>query len=97
LSSAAPTWLDPEILDLLREKGCSLCIADADESPAGEIISTASWGYLRLRRSDYTEAAVAQWLERIRAQQWQSAFVFFKHEEEARGPETAIHFRKLLS
>jgi uncharacterized protein YecE (DUF72 family) len=93
----SPTWLDPEILDLLREKGCSLCTADADESRADEIISTASWGYLRLRRSDYTEDEVAQWLERILAQQWQNVFVFFKHEEEAKGPESAIHFRKLMS
>ena len=91
----SPTWRAPEILDLLRAKECSLCIADADESPADEIISTASWGYLRLRRSDYTEADLAQWLERILAQQWQRAFVFFKHEDEARGPGAAIHFREL--
>lgn len=91
----SPTWHEPEILDLLREKECSLCIADADESPADEIIQTASWGYLRLRRSDYTEADLAQWLDKIRAQNWRSAFVFFKHEEEAKGPEMAVHFQKL--
>ena len=47
----SPSWLDAEILDLLRDKGCSLCTADTDENPANEIISTAPWGYLRLRRS----------------------------------------------
>ncbi len=57
----SPSWLDDEILDLLRKKGCSLCIADADENPVHEIISTASWGYLRLRRSDYTDADLSQW------------------------------------
>ena len=90
-----PSWHDPEILDLLREKECSLCIADADENPAAEIISTAPWGYLRLRRSDYTGADLAQWLERILAQKWHRAFVFFKHEEEAKGPEMAMHFHDL--
>ena len=60
-----------------------------------EIISTAPWGYLRLRRSDYTEADLSQWLERILAQKWEKAFVFFKHEEEAKGPEMAIRFREL--
>ncbi|HSA77554.1 MAG TPA: hypothetical protein VLG72_01690 [Nitrospirota bacterium] len=35
-----------------RERGCSLCIADADEDSAKEIISTAPCGYLGLRRSD---------------------------------------------
>lgn len=91
----SPTWLDAGIPDLLRNRGFSLCIADADEHPANEIISTAPWGYLRLRRSDYTEADLAQWLERILAQKWERVFVFFKHEEEAKGPEMALHFREL--
>ncbi len=90
-----PSWLNVEILDLLRGKGCSLCIADTDDKPADEIINTAPFGYLRLRRSDYTEVDLSQWLERIIAQKWERAFVFFKHEEEARGPEVAIRFRGL--
>lgn len=90
-----PSWFDSEILDLLRKKGCSLCIADTDENPATEIIVTAPWGYLRLRRSDYTEADLSQWLERIRSQKWKKALVFFKHEEEAKGPEMAVRFREL--
>ena len=79
------TWFKKEILDLLSEHGCSLCTADTDEKPAEEIISTAPWGYLRLRRTDYTEADLEKWLERILAQDWDRAFVFFKHEEEAKG------------
>ena len=91
------SWLDAGILDLLREKGCSLCIADADESPAQEIISTAPWGYLRLRRSDYTDAELSQWAETILSQKWERAFVFFKHEGEgAKGPETAMRFQALV-
>jgi uncharacterized protein YecE (DUF72 family) len=90
-----PSWLNDEILDLLRKKDCSLCNADTDENPAGEIISTASWGYLRLRRSDYTDADLSQWLSRILAQKWKTAFVFFKHEDEAMGPKLAMRFREL--
>ena len=89
------SWFKDEILDLLRCRGCSLCTADTDEKPADEIISTAPWGYLRLRRSDYTESDLSQWLERILAQKWERAFVFFKHEEEAKGPELARRFREL--
>ncbi|MCK9374512.1 MAG: DUF72 domain-containing protein [Syntrophobacterales bacterium] len=92
----SPSWLEAEILDLLRGRGCSLCSADTDENPAGEIIQTAPWGYLRLRRADYSEADLGQWLERILAQKWEKAFVFFKHEEEAKGPEMAIRFRELV-
>jgi uncharacterized protein YecE (DUF72 family) len=91
----SPSWLGVKFLDLLREKGCSLCIADADENPEHEIITTASWGYLRLRRSDYTDADLSEWLERILSQKWERAFVFFKHEEEVKGPEMAIRFREL--
>lgn len=91
----SPTWNDSEILSLLHKKGCSLCIADSDENPADELISTAPWGYLRLRRSDYTDADLSQWLERILSQKWKRAFVFFKHEDEAKGPGMAMRFREL--
>ncbi|RJQ42992.1 MAG: DUF72 domain-containing protein [Nitrospiraceae bacterium] len=90
------SWLDDEILELLRKKGCSLCIADTDENPVNEIVRTASWGYLRLRRSDYTDADLAEWRGKILSQKWKRAFVFFKHEEEAKGAEMAIRFREVV-
>jgi len=93
----SPSWHDAGTLDLLREKGCSLCIADDDEAPAGEIISTAPWGYLRLRRSDYTDADLSQWAEKVLAQKWEKAFVFFKHEGDgAKGPELAMRFQEIV-
>jgi uncharacterized protein YecE (DUF72 family) len=92
----SPSWLNDEILGLLRKKGSSLCIADSDENPAHEIIPTAPWGYLRLRRSDYTDADLSQWLERILSEKWERAFVFFKHENEAGGAEMAMRFQELI-
>jgi uncharacterized protein YecE (DUF72 family) len=89
----SPSWLAAETLDLLRKKGCSWCIEDTDENPVQEVISTAPWGYLRLRRSDYTDADLLQWLERINSQKWERAFVFFKHED---GPEMAMRFQELV-
>ncbi len=91
-----PAWLDVQTLDLLREKGCSLCIADSDDNPNDEIISTAPWGYLRLRRSDYTENDLSRWKKSLLSQDWEKAFVFFKHEEEAEGPELAMRFEALV-
>jgi len=90
-----PSWFEADIHDLLRSGGLSLCLADTEENPVTEIIPTAPWGYLRLRRADYTEADLSPWLERIMAQKWEQAFVFFKHEGDAKGPETAIRFREL--
>lgn len=92
----SPSWLDDEILDLLRKNESSLCIADSDENPVNEIIPTAKWGYLRLRRPDYTDADLSQWTERILSQKWERAFVFFKHEDEAGGTEMAMRFQELI-
>lgn len=92
----SPTWLDAGMPDLLRKKECSLCIEDTDESQASEVISTTTWGYLRLRRSEYTEEGLSQWADRILAQKWEKAFVFFKHEDGARGAEMALRFQELI-
>ncbi len=90
------SWLDVGMPDLLRGKGCSMCVADTDENPAQEVISTAKWGYLRLRRSDYTDADLLQWVEKILSQKWEKAFVYFKHEDEAKGADIAVRFQKLI-
>jgi len=92
----SPSWLDSGMPSLLRQKGCSLCIADTDDNPAREIISTTLWGYLRLRRSDYTDFDLSQWVERILSQKWEKAYVYFKHEDEAKGAEMAIRFQELV-
>jgi uncharacterized protein YecE (DUF72 family) len=89
------SWLEPDVLGLLRDRNHSLCVADSDEQPAGEIASTASWGYLRLRRSDYSEADLERWKKLILARKWRQAFVFFKHEEQGRGPALAMRFHEL--
>jgi uncharacterized protein YecE (DUF72 family) len=89
----SPTWLEGGVSELLASSGHCLCTADADETPAQEILATAPWGYLRLRRSGYTEADLSHWAGQVRAQAWEKAFVFFKHEDEAKGPEEAIRFR----
>jgi uncharacterized protein YecE (DUF72 family) len=94
----SPTWHEDGIPDLLREKGFSWCIEDADDQPVEDILSTAPWGYLRLRRSDYTDADLARWAEKILSQAWTQAFVFFKHEDDGvKGPELAMRFQELVA
>ncbi len=89
------SWHTSEILDLLRKKGCGWCIEDTDENPVEEIVTSASWGYLRLRRTDYTDADLERWLERISSQKWEKAFVYFKHEDEGKGAELAMRFQEM--
>jgi uncharacterized protein YecE (DUF72 family) len=78
------SWADDDVHAALRERNAALVCADTEESgeDGAPIVATADWGYLRLRRCDYTEAALAPWADRIRAQPWRKAFVFFKHEED---------------
>src|SRR5438105_11757352 len=45
------SWFDNEIFSLLRARNCALVVSDTDDKPLDEIISTAAWGYLRLRRA----------------------------------------------
>ncbi len=82
--------------DVLRGRGAALCCADTDATDDDEpIVSTAPFGYLRLRRPGYDAADLARWAEAVRAQPWERAFVFFKHEDEGAGPRMAMEFREI--
>ena len=89
------SWFDDETFDLLRERDCALVVSDTDEKPLTEIISTARWGYLRLRRTAYEENDLIEWMKRVQDQKWKDAFVFFKHEDEGVGPKLAAQFLEL--
>lgn len=86
------SWFDDETLDLLREKDCALVVSDTDAKPLTEIIRTAKWGYLRLRKTNYDPQDLADWMKRVQDQKWKDAFIFFKHEDEGTGPKLAAQF-----
>jgi uncharacterized protein YecE (DUF72 family) len=90
-----PTWFEDDILELLSANNRALCISDTDDLPVTRIDRTADWGYLRLRRVEYTEANLKEWLDRVRDQKWKDTFVFFKHEDEGTGPKLAGQFLEL--
>jgi uncharacterized protein YecE (DUF72 family) len=86
------SWFDDEVFGALRRRDCALCIADTGEEGAPPFVSTAGWGYLRLRRPEYSDAELDEWVGRVHAQPWSDAFVFFKHEDEGVGPALATKF-----
>lgn len=90
-----PTWFDDEVLQLLRHYNRALCVADTDDLPANNIEATADWGYLRLRRVNYSKADLGKWMKEIGKQNWKDIYVFFKHEDEGTGPKLAAQFLKL--
>lgn len=89
------SWFDEEVYDVLANGGHALCLADTDDSDTPSLVSTTDWGYLRLRREDYTDEALRSWLDAIRAQGWKEAFVFFKHEDEGAAPRLATRLLAL--
>jgi uncharacterized protein YecE (DUF72 family) len=91
------SWFDEEVFGVLRDHGAALCIAEAEDSLEIPFVATADWGYLRLRRPDYGDAELKTWLRRVREQGWQDVFVFFKHEDEGKGPEMAKRLMELAS
>jgi uncharacterized protein YecE (DUF72 family) len=85
-----PSWFEDDVYALLRAKGCAFVAMDTDAEDAGApLVATAPFGYLRLRRPDYSRADLAGWEARVRAQGFDEAFVFFKHEDEGAAPRLA--------
>lgn len=91
------SWFDDEVYTILRKHRAAMCIADAETDLAVPFVATADWGYLRLRRQDYGAKQLADWCKRIRAQDWADAYVFFKHEDLAKGPAFARQFLQLTA
>jgi uncharacterized protein YecE (DUF72 family) len=95
------SWFEDEVFGALRARDAALCVAETepDDQESGNetvpLVATASWGYLRLRRADYTDADLEAWAERIRGQGWSEAYVFFKHEDEGAAPKLALRLMEL--
>jgi uncharacterized protein YecE (DUF72 family) len=81
------SWLDDEVYARLRDRNLALCIADSDKRST-PVVTTADYAYLRLRDEGYTEADIAQWAGTVGdlASRCTDVFVYFKHEDEGKGP-----------
>jgi uncharacterized protein YecE (DUF72 family) len=91
------SWYEDDVYEALREKNQAWCGADTGEEGDPPFVATADWGYLRLRRVAYEESDIATWAEKVKAQSWGEAYVFFKHEDAGTGPRLAARFLELCS
>lgn len=89
------SWFCEDVYAALRAKKAALCQAKSEklETPA---VQTAGFGYLRLRKEQYSAKEVAQIASRVREMSaaFGEVFVYFKHEET---PEGALCAERLLS
>lgn len=90
------SWFVPEVTGLLGKHGHALCVADTDEgtTPWEE---TTDFGYVRLRKVEYTEEELATWAKKLRGRNESKLYVYFKHEDEGRGPEAGLRLQALLA
>jgi uncharacterized protein YecE (DUF72 family) len=77
------SWFNDETYALLRQAGAGLCVSEREDATPPPLVQTTDWGYVRLRREQYDEAALAAWLDRLRATSWKKCFVYFMHEPTA--------------
>jgi uncharacterized protein YecE (DUF72 family) len=92
-----PSWFEDPVYEALRQHNAALCIVD-DVEGGTPVVATADWGYLRLRRTDYTDLDLERWAQSISGQPWERAFSFFKHEEDGgAGPLIALRMRQILA
>lgn len=86
------SWFDEAVFSVLADRNCALVHSETDESGPLDLPWTARWAYLRLRKTDYTAAELDAWLARLRSSTLDEAQIFFKHEDEAKGPLLAEAF-----
>lgn len=93
-----PSWFDEEVYARLRQQNLALCVADS-ETLSTPLELTADYGYFRLRDEGYTPVDIVKWARVIeeRTAACRDVYVYFKHEDEGKGPEFAARLLETLS
>lgn len=89
---AHPSWLEDDVVALLRQHDAAVVLSDKDGADTPELVDTGSWGYLRLRRPEYSDDTLRGWKQKLEQLGWQRCFLFFKHEDSCAGPALAQRF-----
>jgi uncharacterized protein YecE (DUF72 family) len=84
------SWLSDDIFERLAARNLALCVADSEKLSTPTQI-TADYAYFRLRDEGYTPDDIRRWGDVIAAKtsHCREVFVYFKHEDEGKGPEFA--------
>ena len=84
------SWFDDEVFERLRARNLALCVSDSEKISA-PVKVTADYAYFRLRDEGYTADDIARWADTIARETaaCTDVYVYFKHEDEGKGPEFA--------
>ena len=85
------SWLDEEIYSRLAARNLALCVADSEKLSTPVRVTAADYAYFRLRDEGYTADDIRRWGDTIARDtaSCRDVFIYFKHEEEGKGPEFA--------
>jgi uncharacterized protein YecE (DUF72 family) len=92
-----PSWR--EARDLLLSQRVAWCVAETDEQdPSPEDLSWEPAGYLRLRKTEYTDTELGEWAGRIgpALEAGADVFTYFKHEDLGASPQMAKRLEDIL-
>jgi len=91
------SWLEDDVFERLTARNLALCVADSEKLSTPARI-TADFAYFRLRDEGYRPDDIARWAETIRREtvSCRDVYVYFKHEDEGKGPELAALLRERL-
>lgn len=92
-----PSWI--EARELLLSQGVAWCVAETDDKDPGP--NDLSWepaGYLRLRKTEYSDDELKAWADRIgpALASGSDVFCYFKHEDEGASTRMAKRLEALL-
>lgn len=92
------SWFADDVYERLGTRNAALCIADTEKGTT-PLVSTADFGYFRLRDEGYSAEDLKEWSQTVKklAAGWRDTFIYFKHEESGVGPALAQQLAALLA
>jgi len=89
------SWFADDVYDALKGCGAALCLSEREDNAPPPLVQTVSWGYVRLRLENYSDADLEAWASRLLATGWREIYVYFMHEPTA--PEYAQKLMQFAS
>ena len=77
------SWFSEDVYAALKSANASLCVSERDEKSPTPLVETTTWGYVRLRLENYSDADLQAWGVRLAETNWRQIYVYFMHEPSA--------------
>jgi uncharacterized protein YecE (DUF72 family) len=90
-----PSWRSDDVRDVMRRAGVAWCATEADDEPL-DLVLTAPFTYVRLRKTRYDARALATFAARLHDAKIEDGYVVFKHDPHGTSALHAEALQRLL-